>query len=241
MPEKLKFIAVMQPYIFPYLGYFQLIKAVDEFVFYDDVNFIKQGWINRNQILNKNTALGFSIPLEKISSYKTIKETHINLNSYAKWKKKFLRTLEQNYLKAPYFDAIYNLVYRIIDSPESNSIADLAIKSNEQIANYLDIQTKFIKSSEQFSDSRSLERTHRLFNICHKQHADTYVNALGGQDLYQKSDFASNDLRLYFLKATLKSYKQFDGDFVSGLSIIDVLMFNSKDQCLELLNDYKLV
>jgi hypothetical protein len=234
-------IAVMQPYIFPYLGYFQLINAVDEFVFYDDVNFIKQGWINRNQILNNDKALSFSIPLEKVSSFETIQGTKINFNLYAKWKKKFLKTLEQNYYKATYFESIYDLVHEIIEEPKSESISELAIRSNVYISNYLGLKTKFKKSSEHFYDSKNLERTERLLNIGNKLKAKAYINALGGQELYDKSDFKASDIDLYFHKPNLKSYKQFSEEFVSGLSIIDVLMFNNKKECMELLNDYKLV
>jgi hypothetical protein len=241
MDDRGRSIAVMQPYIFPYLGYFQLINAVDEFVFYDDVNFIKQGWINRNQILNNNKALGFSIPLEKASSFETIQGTKINFNLYAKWKKKFLKTLEQNYYKATYFESIYDLVREIIEEPKSESISELAIRSNVNISNYLGLKTKFKKSSEHFYDSKKLERTERLLNICNKLKAKAYVNALGGQELYNKSDFKASDIDLYFLKPNLKTYKQFSEEFVPGLSIIDILMFNSKEECIELLNDYKLV
>jgi hypothetical protein len=236
-----KSIAVMQPYIFPYLGYFQLINAVDEFVFYDDVNFIKQGWINRNQILNNNKALSFSIPLEKVSSFKSIQDTNINFNSYAKWKKKFLKTLEQNYSKAPYFESIYNLVHEIIEDPKSESISELAIRSNKYVSDYLGLKAKFKKSSEYFYDSKKLERTERLLNIGNKLRAKAYINALGGQELYDKSDFKACDIDLYFLNPNLKPYKQFSEEFVPGLSIIDILMFNSKEECIELLNDYKLV
>ena len=241
MDDRGKSIAVMQPYIFPYLGYFQLINAVDEFVFYDDVNFIKQGWINRNQILNNNKALGFSIPLEKASSFETIQGTKINFNLYAKWKKKFLKTLEQNYYKAPYFESIYDIVHEIIEDPKSESISELAIRSNVYISNYLGLKAKFKKSSEYFYNSKKLERTERLLNIGNKLKAKAYINALGGQELYDKSDFKACGIDLYFLKPNLKSYKQFSEEFVSGLSIIDVLMFNNKKDCMELLNDYKLV
>ena len=241
MDDRGRSIAVMQPYIFPYLGYFQLINAVDEFVFYDDVNFIKQGWINRNQILNNNKALSFSIPLKKVSSFETIQGTKINFNLYAKWKKKFLKTLEQNYYKAPYFESIYDIVHEIIEDPKSESISELAIRSNVYISNYLGLKAKFKKSSEYFYNSKKLERTERLLNIGNKLKAKAYINALGGQELYDKSDFKACGIELLFLKPNLKSYKQFSEEFVSGLSIIDVLMFNNKKDCMELLNDYKLV
>ncbi|VXC55839.1 WbqC family protein [Chryseobacterium sp. 8AT] len=105
-------IAVMQPYIFPYIGYFQLIKAVDKFIFYDDVNYIKGGWINRNNILiNKNKSL-FTIPLDKASPFITINETNINLKIFREWRLKFLKTMEQSYKKAPYYSQTYSIIVK---------------------------------------------------------------------------------------------------------------------------------
>ena len=241
MGDKGKSIAVMQPYIFPYLGYFQLINAVDEFVFYDDVNYIKQGWVNRNRILDKKEAIYFTIPLKKASSFKPINETLINSQLYFKWKKKFIKSIEQGYSKAPYFSDIYKLIVDVFNNSNTISISDLAIISIESISNYLKLNVIFHKSSESLRDTQSQERTTRLLNICKKLNAENYINSIGGKELYDKSDFKKNDIDLYFLKPFLKPYKQFDNDFVSGLSIIDVLMFNSKEEVIEMINQYELL
>src|SRR5690554_5438915 len=126
-------IAVMQPYLFPYIGYFQLIQAVDKFVFYDDVNFIKKGWINRNRILINNKDLSFSVPLNKVSQNKTINETFLNLDTFEEWKEKFIKTIGQNYKKAPYFDGVSEVINNILNT-KCNTISDLAIESVNTIS-----------------------------------------------------------------------------------------------------------
>ncbi|MBZ9628896.1 WbqC family protein [Psychroflexus sp. CAK1W] len=231
----------MQPYIFPYIGYFQLIKAVDEFVFYDDVNFIKQGWINRNQILNKGKSLKFTIPLEKPSSFRPINETKINLNLFAKWKHKFLKTIEQTYVKAPHFDEVYPLVEEVLKVDKETNISKLAIDSNLSICNFLDITTKFYRSSEDFRKSENYFKEERLIGICKQLKASRYINSLGGQDLYSKIYFQNLGIELQFLKPNIKPYKQFENNFVTNLSIIDILMFNDKNSCQKMLNDFELL
>jgi hypothetical protein len=240
MAKKNTSIAVMQPYIFPYLGYYQLIIAVDDFVFYDDVNYIKQGWINRNQLLNESRPLKFTVPLEKASSFRPINETKINFNLFPKWKHNFLKTLKQTYSKAPYFEEVYTLVQEIFNIEKETDISKLAIESNQKVCMFLDIKTNFHVSSEEFSTSKKQDKEERLIYLCKELKADRYINALGGQDLYDKSDFKSAGIELFFLKPELRNYKQFDNDFVAGLSIIDVLLFNGKEITKEFLTHYKI-
>ena len=139
-------LAIMQPYIFPYIGYFHLIEAADEIVFYDDVTFIKGGWINRNRTLVNGKDSLFTIPLSKSSSYKLINETNLHSTLFPIWKRKFLKTIEQNYSKAPFFADSYNLIKNTLDF-ECESISDLAIHSINSVYNYLDKEIKWTKSS----------------------------------------------------------------------------------------------
>ena len=132
-------IAIMQPYIFPYLGYFQLINAVDDFVFYDDVHFIKRGWINRNQILVNGNEFLFSVPLIKASQNKLINEIEVKLDE--KWLVQFYLTLEQNYVHAPYFKETFQLIKRVFSS-EFITISDLAIASVKLVTEYIGLKTK---------------------------------------------------------------------------------------------------
>jgi hypothetical protein len=233
-------VAIMQPYIFPYLGYFQLINAVDNFVLYDDVNFIKGGWIHRNRILVNNTDSLFTVPLSKLSSFSPINETKINEKSFEDWKKKFLRSIELAYKKAPNFLEINSLIRKVLDN-ETLLISDLAINSIKQVLAYLDISVNVYVSSEHFSVSKSMNRVERIVSICNDLNSKVYINAIGGTDLYHKEEFKEKGLQLSFIKSQLEPYKQFNNTFISGLSIIDVLMFNSIDEVRQQLNNYTLI
>jgi len=228
----------MQPYIFPYLGYFQLVNAVDDFVFYDDVNFIKQGWINRNNILINNTKTLFTIPIKKASSFTEIKDTEIHPQLYKKWKKKFLKSINQSYAKAPYFNEVYVLVEDVLNT--DTTISELATNSVIKIFDYLGIQKKFYNSSNDFNETKGLNRADRLIEICKNLNADSYVNVKAGIELYDKSYFLKKGISLNFIENKFMTYPQLGDDFIEGLSIIDVLMFNTLDEVKMMLNDFKL-
>lgn len=232
-------VAVMQPYFMPYIGYFQMIKAVDKFVFYDDVNFIKKGWVNRNRILVQNSDYTFSVPLSKVSQNISINNTLINLETFEIWKEKFLQTLNFNYNKAPYFDKSMEIINEILDV-KYNSISQLSINSIVVIANYLRIDTQFIISSEKYQN-KDLDREERLIEISEIEHATDYINAAGGKDLYTKEAFRNKGIKLSFIKTLPISYKQFNNEFVPWLSIIDVLMFNSKAEIDLMLDQFELL
>jgi len=233
-------VAIMQPYIFPYLGYFQLINEVENFVVYDDVNFIKGGWIHRNRILVNNTDSLFTVPLSKLSSFSPINETRINEKSFEDWKKKFLRSIELAYKKAPNFLEINSLIRRVLDN-ETLLISELAINSIKEVLSYLNISVNVYVSSNRFSDSKSMNRVDRIVSICNDLNSKVYINAIGGTDLYHKEEFKEKGLQLSFIKSQLEPYKQFNNTFISGLSIIDVLMFNSIDEVRQQLNNYTLI
>ncbi|HET7118929.1 MAG TPA: WbqC family protein [Hanamia sp.] len=233
-------LGIMQPYLFPYLGYFQLINVVDKFIFYDDVNFIKQGWINRNKILLNGNEFLFTLPLEKGSSFKLISETEINKKLFENWKIKFNKTLLQAYCKAPYFETVHAL---ILDALEIQTliISDLACESINLVCDYLGIKTKCVKSSEQDYNNDILKASDRVIDICIKESANDYFNPIGGKELYTKEEFLLKGLELHFICSRLKPYKQFDNDHIPSLSIIDVMMFNPKDEILKMLDNYEIV
>lgn len=230
----------MQPYVFPYIGYFQLIKAVDVFVFYDDVNFIKQGWVNRNKILVAGKEFVFTIPLKDASSFTTIRDTQVNNQLFEKWKVKFLRTLEQSYKKAPFFLEIYQLISHILEK-DFLSIADIANESIIRISSHLGLKTRFISSSSEYADTKSLDRENRLIEIIKRNRHIKYINPIGGRELYSKESFLKNGIELNFIKTNFSAYKQFNNDFVPWLSIIDVLMFNSTEEINVMLDQHDLV
>lgn len=232
-------LAIMQPYFMPYIGYFQLINLVDKFVFYDDVTFIKQGWINRNQILINDQAKLFSVPLSNASSHTLIKDVLISDIRYEKWKKAFLSTIMFNYKKAKNYAVVEALIERILLTPPK-TISDLAIKSVIEISNYLDLDTEFDVSSKNYGNTY-LSGQDRVLDICQKEKADIYINPIGGMELYSRDIFSERKIKLMFISAHKTIYKQFSSDFTPFLSIIDVLMFNDKKQVLEMLNNFDLV
>ncbi len=232
-------VAIMQPYFMPYFGYFQLINAVDKFIVYDDVNFIKQGWINRNKILLNGKDFVFTIQLKDASSFKLIKDTEIHEQFYNNWKNKFYITLEQAYKKAPHFDTVFQIIKNTLES-ECINISKLAVNSLKSICSYLDIRTTFLDSSIIYHNT-NLSAQSRIIDICKQENASTYINLEGGMKLYSKADFAMSNLTLNFISPKPIIYNQFKHEFVPGLSIIDVMMFNTPLQIKEMLNQYELI
>jgi hypothetical protein len=227
-------LAVMQPYLFPYIGYYQLAYYSDVYVFYDDVNYIKGGYINRNNILANSVSQRFTWPIEKASSFKKINQLEFSKNS-----RKILSTIRQSYSKAPYFLDVFPLIERVLQ-PDNYNVAAVASSSIIEVFNYLGIEKKFIFSSE-LSYDRELPAQDKLFEICNIIGATDYCNALGGIDLYSKSDFLENNINLYFLKPTSVSYKQQNDEFVPFLSMIDVLMFNSREHVSKMLSEFSFI
>jgi len=227
-------VAIMQPYFFPYIGYFQLINAVDIFVVYDDVNFIKQSWITRNRILLKNEGFRINLMVQGASSSKKINQINRIVD-----KEKWLKTIEQCYKKAPYFSMVYPLFEEISMNGEMK-LSKYLLFSLKTIAKYLDLKTTFKLSSEIEKDT-SLKGQDKVIDICKEINATNYINAIGGQVLYNKEDFNKNSIELNFIKTNSIRYKQNDNHFIPWLSIIDVLMFNNKDEVKEQLNQYELI
>ncbi len=228
-------LAIMQPYLLPYIGYWQLMNAVDTFVIYDDVNYIKQGYINRNHILTNGQFQPFTLEVIGASSNKLINQIHIGNNG-----KKILKTIVQNYKKAPYFVEIFPLIENILTHKEEN-LAKFIGHSLEKVSQYLEMDIEFIYSSDVKKDNR-LKAQDKVLDICKTLHATSYINTMGGQKLYDKEVFRFNNLNLYFLQTDSSiCYQQFDNEFVSNLSIIDILMFNDIAKIQTYLKQYKLI
>lgn len=231
-------LGIMQPYIFPYIGYFQLVNAVDRFVMYDDVAFIKQGWINRNKILLNGAEHVFTVPLKSASSYVTIGNTEVSDTLYDSWRSKFLKTLTQAYSKAPHYDAAYALVSGVLDGGHK-TIAELAAASIIRTCAYIGVDTEFVNTATQYGNA-ALKAKDRVIDICKKEKADTYINPIGGKELYSKEEFKENGLQLHFARSRSIVYQQFSNTFVPWLSVIDVLMFNSPAKIKQFINEYDL-
>lgn len=227
-------VGIMQPYLFPYLGYYQLIKAVDTFVIYDDVNYIKQGWINRNRILMNGSDFMFTINLRGSSSFKKINEIEVIGNNY-----KLTKTIEQAYCKAPFFKNVFPVIAHILMDKEPN-LARYLINSLNIVIEYLNIRVSVLISSEIEKDTL-LKGAEKTIDICRKLKTTNYINAIGGQELYSKEMFAENGLILNFIKSKPIVYRQFKNQFVANLSIIDVMMFNSPSEISMMLDNYELI
>lgn len=230
-------LAIMQPYIFPYIGYFQLINAVDKFVIYDDVAYINKGWINRNNILVGGKASLFTIPLISASQNKLIRE--IEIENLASYRKKFLKTIEQSYKKSPYFEPVYQIIEQVFDSDIVN-IAQFVTFSIKATCEYIGISTPIVDSSTLYQNEH-LKAQERILDICLQEKANHYINPIGGMSLYDNAFFETMQIRLNFIKAKPIIYKQFSNEFVPFLSIIDVMMFNSKSEIKGLLNEFQLI
>ncbi|WP_088833322.1 WbqC family protein [Paenibacillus tyrfis] len=227
-------IAIMQPYLFPYIGYFQLIHAVSKFVIYDDVAFITRGWINRNYLLINGEKKLFTLHLNGASSNKAINEVVILGNQ-----EKILKAVILAYSKAPYFKEVIPIIEEILLFPESNLSKYLA-NSITILSRLLGIQTEVLFSSN-LSKDNSLKGQDKIISICESLQATEYINAIGGQSLYNENDFRNHNIELRFLKSQPIVYKQFKNAFIPWLSIIDVLMFNSVEETRLLLQKFELI
>lgn len=230
-------LAVMQPYLFPYIGYFQLMNIVDEFVIYDNIEFSKKGWINRNRILVNGKDSYITLPLKKDSDYLDIRDRFL-AGSWRVEKKKMLNRIIESYKKAPYFKFAFPIIEKSILFEENNLFKFLFYSLN-RIREYLEIQTPFIISST-LPINHELKAEKKIIAICHAIKADIYLNLIGGIELYNKDNFINNDIELHFLKTMDFKYKQYNNEFIPFLSVIDVMMFNSKEEITKMLSLYTL-
>lgn len=216
-----KKIAVMQPYLFPYIGYFQLINAVDTYVLFDDVQWIR-GWINRHTILQNGAEEKVTLAVNKHSSRDLINQVSFSDNS--EFNTGYLNKIRNAYYNAPNFAEIFPLIENVIQYKNRN-VPQLIAYSIEKINKLLGITTQILFSSE-IDYNRETTAQNKIMDITNKLGGNIYINNINGQLLYDKQDFAAQNLKLLFLEKEIESYPQFKNEFVPYLSIIDVLMFN---------------
>lgn len=231
-------IAIMQPYLFPYIGYWQLINAVDEFVLLDDVNYIMRGYINRNSILIHEKPFLFSISIHKASQNKLISETKLSFSDMEK--DKFLNRIANAYKKAAQFEKVMPLIQEIVNNPEED-LTEYIYYQIFKINEYLHINT-VLKKSSQIKKNNQLKAQDRIIDICKIEKADIYINPQGGRKLYNSENFKQQNIQLYFLDSRRDEikYNQLSKEFVPSLSIIDVLMNASGEEIKKLLEKYDL-
>lgn len=228
-------VAIMQPYLFPYIGYFQLINAVDKFIIHDDVQYIKGGWINRNRIRINDSDYLFTFSLRKDRFYKNINVREFS-DQFREEQKRFLRIIYQQYHSSPCFLPVYDLLMDIFDDKDRN-VSMFITRSLKLICRYLEIHTPFFVSSE-LSKNDNLKAQDRVIDICQTVGADTYINPSGGIHLYAKEAFRKHGISLLFLHSQDIPYETQVQPTLPNLSIIDVMMFNSKPRIRELLTKF---
>lgn len=221
-------VAIMQPYFLPYVGYYQLIAAVDMFVIYDNIKYTKKGWINRNRMLLNGADAMFSLPLKKGSDVLDVVQRELAEDFDPD---KLLNQLRGAYFRAPYFTQTFPLLERVLHYGERNLFRYIH-HSIVEMCTHLRI-TADIRISSEVSIDHELKAQDKVLALCRAMGADTYINPIGGMELYSRGDFAVQGIELKFIKAKPFEYEQFGNEFVPWLSIVDVLMFNPLDRVKE--------
>ncbi len=230
-------IGIMQPYFFPYLGYLQLISAVDKFLLFDDVQYIRHGWINRNRILKPVEGVQYVIlPLAEHNRDTLIRE--IKAKEGDDWKIRILRQIEHYKKKSPYYPQVEQLLTESFNTAELN-VTRLNGHFIKQVFKYLGIDFEINISSEMgFDYSNVNDAGEWALRISEQLGASEYINPPGGIALFDKTKFSNSNIKLSFIHPELKDYSQRRITFEPGLSIIDLLMFNGPEKVREMLNDY---
>ncbi|ASS59621.1 WbqC family protein (plasmid) [Rhizobium leguminosarum] len=230
-------LAIMQPYFFPYIGYFQLIHAVDKFVVYDNIKYTKKGWINRNRILRNGEDYTFSLPIKAASDSLDICDRTLSTEFD---RNKLVNQIQGAYRRAPFFSNAFPVIEQAIRFQDSN-LYSYIFNSITKICDYLGIKTEFIVSSKMKID-HGLKAETKVLALCEEAGASVYINAIGGVDLYSRETFNARDIDLKFIKSKPLEYPQFGAEFLPWLSIIDVIMFNSAESIqAKILNEYELI
>lgn len=235
----MKKIGIMQPYFLPYIGYFQLIDMVDEFVIYDNIEFSKASWIRRNRMLQNGKDAYFTLPIKKDSDFLDVDQRYL-VDDFDIEAGKLLRRIESNYIKAPYFKQFFPVIQKIIYCEERN-LFDYILNSVIGIKEYLGIPTPIKILSKLGKDIHQLKAQDKVIGVCKALHATHYINSSGGTHLYDSESFQDENIELLFYRARQIEYPQFDNNFIPFLSIIDVCMFNDIAKIKEYLNHYEII
>lgn len=234
-------VAIMQPYFFPYIGYFQLIALSDIFVLHDDVQYIKGGWVNRNRILFNGQSRMITYPVQK-DAY----DLPINARSYVgdiKAYRDIINLIKQTYAKTPCYRQVFTMLEELLMFEDRN-VAHFNENLIRCIIDYIGLNCKIIISSD-MEKNDGLSGELRVLDICKHLGATDYINPIGGTELYHEGSFQECGITLHFLEAQNEYYKQSDDKsgnniWVPFLSIIDVLMFNTVEEIHQLLTKYQL-
>jgi hypothetical protein len=239
-PHATRALAIMQPYLFPYVGYYQLAFAADIFVVLDDVTYIKQGWINRNRVLLGGRPAWLTLPVRGASSNVAIRDVRVDERKYPFWRRKMLRSLEQEYGRAPLFQPVRALIERVLPPqlPDGGPVSQVATRSLIEVLAYLGLQLD-IRFASDVPKSASSSGAQRVLAICRHFKAQTYLNSPGGQELYDRSTFGRESIELGFVvpeEEALRVARAPDG---TQLSLVHGLMHQEPARLREMLRCYR--
>ena len=234
-------LAIMQPYFMPYIGYFSLIKHTDEFILFDPVQFIRHGWIERNRVLKQSGGWQYiQVPIIKENGRDTLIQD-IKINNCSDWKSKILAQIQHYKKIAPYYDSVIDLLKRIF-SKEYNDIVSLNREALIVICDYLDIHRNFpIFSKMDLTIDGVTAPDEWALNICKAMGANEYLNPIGGTEFFDRTKYEQANVSIAFQNIEITEYNQKREVFESGLSIIDVLMFNTAEETSKMLDKFTLV
>jgi WbqC-like protein family len=236
-------LAIMQPYFFPYLGHFQLINAVDRWVVFDVVQYIERGWMNRNRILSPNIEKEWSyavVPTVNHDRSEII--SNVKIDNAVRWEQTILGQLSYyKKIRAPYYNEVIEL-FTDLTSTRIDLISELNVQTLKRSCEYIGIKFNYEMCSNLHLDFSSVKDPGDwALEIARQTGASTYINPSGGTGLFNKEQFHKSNIEIQFLKSKEISYKQSKRTFVPWLSILDVMMFNAKDEISKMLNQYELV
>ncbi len=232
-------VSVMQPYLFPYIGYYQMIAASDIFVFYDNVDFIQRGWINRNRIISKEDSQYFTVPLKKVKQGQLINE--VLMHDFLEWKENFIKTLRFTYQKAPYFEQTFTFIENFLSENDTEKISDLACHSVKSVLNLINCSTNILNSSELSVDFNEADKVQKIILILQELNANEIILPPGSTSLYSQDDFSKSHIKVSFMKLPGAEYRQFGNKpFKPYLSIIDVMMFNDIQNVSEMIKNHQM-
>jgi hypothetical protein len=235
-------IAIMQPYFFPYIGHFQLIKVVDKWIAFDMVQYMRHHWVNRNRILHpKADWQHITVPLQKHPREILIKD--VLVLSGQEWRRKIIAQLEHYRKKAPFFKETTDMVKDCLFSAETETLhlSRINIAILKKVCLRLDIKFDYsIFSEMDLQIGEISDPGEWALSISELLGVEEYINPPGGREIFDPSKFSAKGIGLKFLKPELSPYLQKGYEFVSGLSIIDVMMWNSKEEIRKMLCLYEL-
>lgn len=235
----MKKIGIMQPYFLPYIGYFQLMNMVDEFVIYDNIKYSKGSWIRRNRMLQNGKDAYFTLPIKKASDSLDIDQRFL-VDHFDREADKLIRKIEANYKKAPYFEDFFPVFEQIIYF-ENQNLFEYISHSIFQIKDYLEIKTPIKIFSKLDEEIHHLKAEEKVIKACKTLGATHYINSIGGLKLYSAENFKREEIQLSFFKTKKIEYSQFNNVFVPFLSILDVCMFNPVQQVQQYLKMYEII